>query len=224
LQLAAFREALDPDVQTALTPEKSTIADGVDLLSHWPAIDVDSAGNVYIVWDEGDDGSRDAGVWYSYSTDGGRTWAGATRVDPDEHTDIWPWIAVGSPGRVAIAWFGNDHKLPADDAEQAGPSDPWNVYVAQTLTGLGRSKTSSPGFRGTRATPEPFHVGTVCMGGTICQAQLVDRRRGDYFTIDVDSTGALVAAYSDTRQGGAVALPAFFRQTGGTSFQSVKKK
>ncbi|HEX4734982.1 MAG TPA: hypothetical protein VH247_11245, partial [Thermoleophilaceae bacterium] len=72
--------------------------------------------------------------------------------------------------------------------------------------------------------PLPFHVGTVCMGGTICQAEVVDRRLGDYFTIDTDTTGALVAAYSDTRQGGSVALPAFFRQTGGTTFVAPTKK
>jgi hypothetical protein len=47
---------------------------------------------------------------------------------------------------------------------------------------------------------------------------LIDRRLGDYFTIDIDTTGAVVAAYSDTRQGGAVSLPAFLRQTGGSSF------
>jgi hypothetical protein len=92
------------------------------------------------------------------------------------------------------------------------------VYVAQTLTGLGCKKGPLAGFAVSRATPEPFHIGTVCMGGTICQAELVDRRLGDYFTIDIDTTGAVVAAYSDTRQGGAVALPAFFRQTGGPSF------
>jgi hypothetical protein len=224
LQIAAFRKALDPDIPTALTPEKITVAEGVDLLSHWPAIDVDSLGNVYMVWDEAGHGSRAAGVWYSYSTDGGRTWAAATRVDTDDRTEIWPWIAVGSPGRVGIAWFGNDHHLPDNNAERAGPNDPWNVYVAQTLTGTGCSKASSPGFKVSRATPEPFHVGTVCMGGTICQAQLVDRRLGDYFTIDTDTSGALVAAYSDTRRGGSVALPAFFRQTGGTSFLSAKKK
>jgi len=91
-----------------------------------------------------------------------------------------------------------------------------------TLTGLGCSTSSSSGFKVTRATPQPFHVGTVCMGGTICQAQVVDRRLGDYFTIDTDTNGNLVAAYSDTRQGGSVALPAFFRQTGGTSFSSVR--
>jgi hypothetical protein len=61
-------------------------------------------------------------------------------------------------------------------------------------------------------------TGTVCTGGTICQAEVIDRWLGDYFVIDIDWSGALVAAYFDTRQGGSVALPAFFRQTGGTSF------
>ena len=218
LQIAAFRKALDPNATVALTPELLTIASGVSMLSHWPAIDVDAKGNVYAVWDESGNGSRAAGVWYAYSIDHGRTWAKPTRVDSDDHTDIWPWIAVGDPGRVAIAWFGNDHALPSNDAEAAGDNDPWNVYVAQTTTGLGCAGSTSPGFKVTRATPVPFHIGTICMGGTTCQAQLIDRRLGDYFTIDIDTTGALVAAYSDTRQGGAVALPAFLRQTGGTSF------
>ena len=56
------------------------------------------------------------------------------------------------------------------------------------------------------------------MGGTVCQAQLIDRRLGDYFTIDIDTTGRLVAAYSDTRKNGSVALGAFLRQSGGESF------
>lgn len=218
LQLAAFRNALAPDVRVALTPEINTIATGVDLASHWPAIDIDSRGNVYIAWDENGNGDRPAGVYYSYSTDAGRTWAAPTRVDPDERTDLWPWIAVGAPGRVAVAWFGNDNQLPDNDPQQATDNDPWNVYVAQTLNGLGCAESTSPGFRTTQATPEPFHTGTVCTGGTICQAQLIDRRLGDYFVIDIDTNGAVVAAYSDTRQGGAVALPAFLKQTGGTSF------
>jgi hypothetical protein len=218
LQIAAFRKALDPVSTIALTPELTTIAAGTSLLSHWPAIDVDGKGNVYVAWDESGNGSRHAGVWYSYSTTGGRTWAAPTRVDPDDRTDIWPWIAVGEPGKVGIAWMGNDHPLPNNDAEAATDSDPWNIYVAQTQNGLGCLGSTSPGFRTSRATPDPFHVGTICMGGTTCQAFLIDRRLGDYFTIDIDTTGALVAAYSDTRQGGAVSLPAFFRQIGGSSF------
>jgi len=218
LQVAAFRHSLDADATTALTPELNTVATGVSMLSHWPAIDTDSKGNVYIVWDESGAGVRPAGIWYSYSTTAGRTWAAPTRVDPDDRTDIWPWIAVGDPGKVAIAWMGNDHALPGNDAEAAGTNDPWNIYIAQTQNGLGCLGSTSPGFRANRATPDPFHIGTICMGGTTCQAELIDRRLGDYFTIDIDSTGAVVAAYSDTRQGGAVSLPAFLRQTGGSSF------
>jgi hypothetical protein len=218
LQIAAFRHALDLNFLTALTPELSTVATGVGLAAHWPAIDVDAKGNVYIVWDETGNGDRAAGVWFSYSTDKARTWAAPTRVDPDNRTDLWPWIAVGAPGKVAIAWIGNDHQLPANDPEQAGPNDPWNIYVAQTLTGLGCKTSTAPGFRVTKGTPEAIHTATVCTGGTICQAQLVDRRLGDYFTIDIDAAGNLVAAYSDTRRGGAVALPAFLKQTGGTVF------
>jgi len=190
----------------------------VSMLSHWPAIDVDSKGNVYIVWDESGAGARQAGIWYSFSTTGGRTWAAPTRVNGDDHTAIWPWIAVGDPGKVAIAWMGNDHALPGNDAEAAGPNDPWNIYIAQTQTGLGCIGSTSAGFRTSRATPDPFHIGTICMGGTACQAELIDRRLGDYFTIDIDTTGAVVAAYSDTRQGGAVSLPSFLRQSGGSSF------
>jgi hypothetical protein len=222
LQIAAFTNALDANPAVALAPALHTVATGVSMLSHWPAIDSDSAGNVYITWDESGTGARPAGIYYSYSTDGGASWARPIRVDPDNHTDIWPWIAVGSPGRVAVAWFGNDHKLTNHDAETATDSDPWNVYVAQTLNGLGCASSPTSAFKVAKATPEPFHVGTICMGGTICQAELVDRRLGDYFTIDIDNTGSLVAAYSDTRQGGAVALPAFVRQTGGTSFSTRK--
>jgi len=117
---------------------------------------------------EGGSGAREAGVWYSHST--------------DARTDIWPWIAAGDPGRVAVAWFGNDEALPGNDAELAGTSDGWNVYVAQMATGLGYPKSPNPGFRVTRATPQAFHVGTICMGGTVCRAELVGRRLGDYFT------------------------------------------
>jgi hypothetical protein len=224
LAIGAFRQALTADFTTALTPEISPIETGVSMLSHWPAIDVDAKGNLYIVWDESGNGSRPAGIWSSYSTDGGQTWAKSFRVDPDDRTDIWPWIAVGDQGRVAIAWFGNDHALPSDDAEAAGPADPWNVYVAQTTSGLGCSESPVPGYKVSKATPVPFHVGTICMGGTTCQAMLIDRRLGDYFTIDIDTTGSVVLAYSDTRQGGAVSLPAFQRQTGGTLFAKVPKK
>ena len=215
LSIAAFRQAR----QDKLTdPDMGTVATGVSMLSHWPAFDIDPDGNLYITWDESGQGTsgRKAGVYYSYSTDRGKTWAAPLRVDTDEKTDIWPWLAVGDKGRVAIAWFEADKKLPNEDAQTSGDYG-WNVYAAQTLNGLGCGG-AAPAFTVAKATPEPFHTGTICMGGTVCQAQAIDRRLGDYFAIEIDGTGRMYAAYSDTRKGGAISLPSFLRQSGGRSF------
>ncbi|MGH2948792.1 MAG: sialidase family protein [Solirubrobacteraceae bacterium] len=215
LAMAAFRGARGDD----FTRELNTIATGVDMLSHWPAFDVDADGNLYVVWDESGRGGRDAGVWYSYSTDRGRTWAAPVQVDPGQDgTDIWPWIAAGDRGRVAIAWLEAEEALPDHDAETPGEHG-WHVMAAQTLKGLGCDESAAPGFRTVTATPEAVHRGTICQGGTICQAELVDRRMGDFFTIEIDGEGRMWAGYSDTRQGGAVALPGFVRQSGGPAFR-----
>lgn len=214
--MGAFRRARKDD----LTPEVHTIAAGVGMRSHWPAFDLDSEGNLYVVWDETGDGEahRASGIWYAYSTTRGRTWSAPVRIDAGDKTDIWPWIAAGDAGRVAVAWFEATKHVPGDDAEAAGDHG-WRLMAAQSLNGLGCDASQVPGFRITAATP-PIHFGTVCMGGTVCQAQAIDRRLGDYFTIDVDGAGRLVAAYSDTREGGSVALPGFVRQIGGPSFHA----
>ena len=212
-EMWAFRGARDDKFM----PEKNTIATGVAMHSHWPAFDIDSRGNLYLVWDESGEGDRPAGVYYSYSTDEGRTWADPVRVDESDDSDLWPWLAVGAPGNVAIAWLEASKKLPDNDPETPGDHG-WRIVAAQSLNGLGCGGGREPGFRTAVATPEPIHTGTICNGGTVCQAQGIDRRLGDYFSIEIDNTGALWAGYSDTRQGGAVALPGYFRQSGGPHF------
>jgi len=213
LVMYAFRRARNDDFE----PDTAVIAREVELQSHWPAIDVDRAGNLYIVWDETGEGDRAAGVYYSYSAEAGNTWSDALRVDGGDHTDLWPWLAVGDRGKVAIAWLEASKKLPGNDPETPGDHT-WRVVAAQSLNGLGCGRSDVPGFRRAIATSEPVHSGTICNSGTVCQAQGVDRRMGDYFTIAIDNAGKMWAGYSDTRQGGAVALPGFVRQSGGPTF------
>ena len=210
LGMAAFRRIRNDDFTRELNP----IATGVDMndTAHWPSFDIDEKGNLYIVWSEDGGGARGGGIWYSYSTDRGRTWAAPILIDPDDDgTDIWPWLAVGSPRRVAISWLEADRQLPDNDSEEAGDAA-WRVMAAVTLNGLGCRDSAEPGFRHAVATPDPVHRGTICNQGTICQAQLIDRRMGDFFTIEIDETGMMWAGYSDTRQGGMVALPGFVKQ------------
>jgi hypothetical protein len=214
LSMTAYREARAGKLDVR---ETNKIAEGVSMLSHWPSFDLDSAGNLYITWDESGQGDRPAGVWFSYSRDAGKTWAKPVRVDTNDKTDIWPWLAVGDKGKVAVAWLGADQKLPDHNAETQGDQQ-WRIHVAQTLNGLGCRGSRKPGFRTTVATPRAVHTSTICQGGTACQAMAIDRRLGDFFTIEIDNAGHVWGGYSDTAEGGATALPGFVHQSGGIPF------
>lgn len=214
LHLAAFRNARNEDFNTKVDPEVNLIADDVHMLAHWPAFDLDDSGNIYVTWDESGVGEREAGIWYSYSKDAGKTWATPTRVNTGENTAIWPWLGVGDDGKVGIAWLETDRVLPKHDAETAG-THPWFIVGATTITGLGCGGAKSPSFSRVLMTPDPVHKGTICQGGTTCQATATDRRLGDYFSVDITNDGWLYAGYSDTAQGGGISLPAFVKQNGG---------
>jgi hypothetical protein len=215
LSMAAFRNARKDD----LKPEINTIAKGVDMKSHWPAFDLDRLGNVYVTWDETGRGAakRPAGVYYAYSRTRGKTWSAPVRVDTDPRTDIWPWISVGEPGKVAIAYLEADIAIPGDNAETSGTHG-WRVAMAHTFTGLGCGGSADPGFASTIAIKNAMHTGTVCMGGTACEASQTDRRMGDYFSVAIDGAGHVDAMYTDTQTGGIIGLPTFLHQSGGPTF------
>ena len=209
LQMVAFRDAR----QGRLHAEKYPIAHQAFLNAHWPSFDVDRDGNLYAVWDENGKGPRAAGIYYAYSRDAGRDWSRPVRLDGDGRTDIWPWVSVGDPGHVAVAWLQAEKKLPGNDPETQGTYG-WKVVAADSLNGLGCQGSRTPGFTNNAATGT-VHRGTICNGGTVCQAEAVDRRMGDFFTISIDDAGRMWAGYSDTMRGGAVSLPGFVRQDGG---------
>lgn len=219
LNMGAFRKARSGDLTSM---DVSTVAEGVKMLAHWPAFDLDPSGNLYITWDEDGKGDRESGIWMATSTDAARTWSAPVKVSTGSNTAIWPWIGVGDDGRAGIAWLEADKKLPNHNAETPGTHG-WRVRAAVTTTGLGCAASRTPSFSVATATKDPVHIGTICQGGTTCQAQLIDRRLGDYFSVDVDGTGRLYAGYSDTRVPGAVSLPAFVRQQGGPSLLLPKR-
>lgn len=213
LNMGAFRQARSGDLKSM---DVSTVAEGVNLLAHWPAFDLDPSGNLYITWDESGKGDRSAGIWMATSTDAARTWSAPVKVSTGDNTAIWPWIGVGDDGRAGIAWLEADKKLPNNDAQTPGTHG-WRIRGAVTTTALGCATSKTPSFSIATATKDPIHTGTICQGGTTCQAMLIDRRLGDYFSVDVDGTGRMYAGYSDTRIPGSVSLPGFVRQQGGPS-------
>ena len=224
--VAAFRDIRTRDSDFAAGMEITPVVDGVGLTPIGrlidPTLEIDAEGNLYLVWTDNGTGARPAGIYYSYSTDRNRTWAPPQRVDVDDRTDIWPWITVGDPGQVAIVFLDIDAVLENNNAELADPEGAWHVAVATTDNGLGCAE-GAPGFLVTRATApdEPVHYGTICQGGTVCQAEAVDRRLGDYFSVETDADGKIVVAVSDTRQGGAVSLPRVLYQAAGPTLTEV---
>jgi hypothetical protein len=61
----------------------------------FPNVAVDRAGNVYVAF------SDDRGVFYSYSTDHGRTWSRPVQISRGPaKTAIFPWIVAGDAGRL----------------------------------------------------------------------------------------------------------------------------
>lgn len=218
LSVAAFRNARSGDLTKT---DDNIVAEGVRLISSFAAIDLDPSGNVYITWDDLGGDEREAGIYYAYSTDAGKTWSQAYQVDDGSGTAIWPWIGVGDDGRVGIAWLQADTRLPNNNGETVGEHG-WRVVGAVTTSGLGCADSRTPVFSRSVATQDPVHRGTICQSGTICQATVTDRRLGDYISLDVDNTGRMYVGYSDTRVDGAVSLPGFVRQAGGPSLVAPK--
>ncbi|MGH2746484.1 MAG: WD40/YVTN/BNR-like repeat-containing protein [Actinomycetota bacterium] len=180
---------------------------------------LDAAGNAYLV------SNTETQVRVSYSTDGGRKWTTQVIHDAAPNTVLWPWISAGANGRVGVSWFQADRPVP--DTEETDAN--YRVVAAQTRTGHGwRDRCGDsrpPAWQVAVATKKPFHRGTICSSGTICQVPGTDRRLGDYHTNSITAGGDFVIAYSDTefKPESAVSKPAFVRQVGGLDFVPGKK-
>ena len=222
LQIAVWPNARTEDFSTRPTVNHYTIFDGYRSQSSiGPTIELDDAGNIYATWDQGR-GNADypPGIYFAASQDGGVTWTDAVRVDEGPEHSFWPWLEVGAEGAVGIAWLENENVISSENAEDATADSAWHVMAAQTFDAFGNEDDGCDvaGFNVVQASETPVHHGTVCTGGTVCQARAVDRRLGDYFGNEIAAGGGMVIAVSDTEQGGSVALPLAIRQVAGPSF------
>ncbi|MCK5056225.1 MAG: exo-alpha-sialidase, partial [Candidatus Aminicenantes bacterium] len=66
--------------------------------SRHPAIAVDSAGNINVVWRDNTD------ILFSHSTDGGSSWSAAVNISNNSGDSYKPAITVDSAGNINVAW------------------------------------------------------------------------------------------------------------------------
>ncbi len=130
----------------------SNISAGDGILD--PSVDVDKKGNIYYVWTGGD-----RRIYYTSSTDGGKTWNKATVVSPPGvHEANLATLDAGGVGKVAIAFMGSANSKWRHDCAKKQQSCPdssdymettWNGYVTTTTDGL----AEDPVFLSTPVNP-----------------------------------------------------------------------
>jgi hypothetical protein len=169
-----------------------------DSFDSFTAIDVDQAGNVYVVWTErrpsGKDGAQGSTNSYlAISRTKGKTWSKPIKLNKGPKTTAFPWIVAGSKGRIGVAYYGTAETGPSpeDVTTENEAAAPWRVYVAYTRNAL----AANPRFTEVVATPKPLHKGDVCTSGTGCASGTRDLL--DFFQIDLDPCGRFVITYTD---------------------------
>jgi hypothetical protein len=164
-------------------------------------------------------------LWVVWSKDGGKTWDGgggmfagtaakAYEVDPSKkpQTDLFPTIAAGKPGHVAVGWLRTNEIVPTDPLGKfdpggcAGPGTAgvptypptckWNLYAGQTANLT--QKPSKQTWTMSQLTPTPMHVGDICNLGIACIPYVSDRNLLDFNSEALDTTtGCVHIAYAD---------------------------
>jgi hypothetical protein len=164
-------------------------------------------------------------MWVVWSADGGATWDGggglipgsaaqAYEADPAgaAGTDVFPTIAAGRPGQVAVGWLHTGEIEPTDAAGKflpggcAGPGNgnpatyppacTWNLVAGQSV-----NLTLSPAratFTRTQVTTTPMHVGDICNLGIFCVDPTSNRNLLDFNMETIDpKTGCAHIAFAD---------------------------
>jgi hypothetical protein len=146
-------------------------------------VSVDRAGNVYSVYTD------DHHVYYSFSTDRGRTWTGPFRISK-AGTNIFPWSTAGDAGKLDVVYYKTPYYDGTTTPDNYPASAAWTVGLAQNLNAL------KPGSSWTEQTATPIvHYGGVCESGVACTG---NRDLYDDFGVAASPTTGLASiVYSD---------------------------
>jgi hypothetical protein len=187
------------------------------LLTHFPSIALDSAGNIHFSWADNVPGGKNS-IWYAMLSPTGKILVKPRIIAHPGTTVLWPWVTAGARGNASVVWYQYDKVVPNPDSS----STVGKVYVYEaTLLNQG---TRSARQWSINASGRPIHDGGICQGGTTCVATGQDRRLGDYLTDALDARGCVMIATGDTMSPDPVtgaargwALPLFIQQEAGPS-------
>jgi hypothetical protein len=203
---------------------------GADNPRNFTTLTVDNAGNLYAVWV--DSNTQQTYLSTSKASDPANLKAPASKWSPKVQISrdpltvtIFANTAAGSPGRVAIGYYGTTAEhAHTPDAVTKGQGG-WYPYVAFSSNALcwWDKSCSAPRFSQDRIAHRINHDTNICTSGTTCAANPNSNRNLlDYFAIDVDKNGHLGFVWSDTNNATALPFVKVARQASGPSLYAGK--
>src|SRR5919201_1600292 len=108
-------------------------------------VSVDRAGNVYSVYTD------DHHVYYSFSTDHGKTWSGPFLVTTTSGTQIFPWSTAGDAGKLDVVYYQTPYYDGVNTPDNYPMSAAWTVGFAQNLNALTPRSRPRQAVRGSSA-------------------------------------------------------------------------
>jgi len=147
-------------------------------------VSIDRAGNVYSVY------SDDHHVYYSFSTDHGKTWSGPYLITTTNGTQIFPWSSAGDAGKLDVVYYQTPYYDGINTPDNYPNTAAWTVGFAQNLNAL------TPGSSWARqSASQTNHFGGVCESGVTCTG---NRDLFDDFGVAASPTTGLASIiYSD---------------------------
>jgi hypothetical protein len=188
-------------------------------------LSLDTAGNLYAAWV--DSGKQATYLATSLASDPvnrkapASKWSRPVLVSQEPlRVSIFANTTAGSPGRVAIGYYGTTAKAPTPDAVVTGQGG-WKPYVAVSMDALcqwSAHPCTSPTFSQDPIAHKINHDTNICTSGTTCAANPSSNRNLlDYFAIDIDKAGHLGFVWSDTDNATVEPFVKVTRQASGPS-------
>ncbi|HUR26028.1 MAG TPA: sialidase family protein [Candidatus Thermoplasmatota archaeon] len=157
---------------------------------------VDTEGNVYLAFPGGDNR-----LWLSTSSDHGQSWSPAVLMTSQLGTVTMPAVVAGSPGRIAVAYYGvgdpRTSELDKHPGELAVPDHVndtahWSLFVTFSLDAL----SPNPTFHTIQVTgDDPIQVGGISTNSG--DSEGAERNLLDFIDAVIDAEGRIHVAFAD---------------------------
>lgn len=160
-----------------------------------PDLAIDTDNTVYLAFPGGDNR-----MWLTTSGDHGQSWSQAVVMTEGIGTVVMPALVAGSPGRIAVAYYGvesvqqsvwpNETALAVPD--HVNDTARWSLFVTFSLDAL----SEHPTFTTYKVTgDDPIQVGGISTNSG--DSDGAERNLLDFIDAQLDQDGRLYVAFAD---------------------------